>query len=84
KEGMDKAAMRRFTFKVGFRTLTPDQAVALFKKTLMPLTEDDLDETDFTHIRCIPGLTPGDFRSVRAVYAFCEPCIPFEALIAAL
>lgn len=84
KEGMDKAAMRRFTFKVGFKPLTPDQAVALFKKTLLPLTQDELDDTDLAPVRHIPGLTPGDFRSVRAAYAFCEPWIPVEELFSAL
>ncbi|HPJ40342.1 MAG TPA: AAA family ATPase, partial [Spirochaetota bacterium] len=60
---MDRAAMRRFNWKMKFLPLKPEQRVALysryFKRKGCKITSSMKER-----IRCIEGLTPGDIRSV--------------------
>ena len=56
-DDLDEAAMRRFTFKVKFDFVTPDQSKILFR-SFFGLTAPDQIETNYL-------LAPGDFAAVK-------------------
>jgi SpoVK/Ycf46/Vps4 family AAA+-type ATPase len=61
-QGLDQAVLRRFTFKVPFLFMRPEQAQALFLQTL-----DELGGTadvDARELARFANLTPGDFAAV--------------------
>lgn len=58
----DKAAMRRFVFKIKFRDLTDEGKITLTKKYF---NEVCLLPNDLSEIKEIHDLRPGDFRAVR-------------------
>jgi len=76
---LDQAALRRFVFKVEFRYLRPEQALALFHSTFSQ-TLGALSEHEGEHVReslaQLHNLTPGDFAAVarqqRAVQTTCS------------
>ena len=57
KDDLDPAAMRRFTFKLKFDYITPDQAVKLFKGFFGYDAPQDIRRLDM--------LTPGDYANVK-------------------
>jgi SpoVK/Ycf46/Vps4 family AAA+-type ATPase len=65
-ESMDPAAVRRFTFKVEFKTLLPEARVRMFEAFLLPFSGAALSEAEKKHLLSIPALTPGDFSVVAA------------------
>lgn len=69
-EGLDKASIRRFNHKIGFKFLTPEGNVMFYKKLLAPLTNTRLDEQNERTLMEIPDLAPGDFRIVRDRFSF--------------
>lgn len=58
---MDKAVIRRFSWKVHFRPLTASQRVVLFKKWFPIAVLDELATTD---LAAITVLSPGDYKAV--------------------
>jgi len=65
-EGLDPAALRRFTRKVHFDYLTPEGNVLFYQRLLAPLIgRGRLDDKVETRLRALPLLAPGDFRVVR-------------------
>jgi SpoVK/Ycf46/Vps4 family AAA+-type ATPase len=68
---LDQAALRRFTFKVPFQYLRPEQAGALFRASLAELGGTGGAEAELLHL---VNLTPGDFTAVtRRLRALREP-----------
>ena len=61
-ERLDQASLRRFSFKVRFDPLTPDQRCGLFGQELKRLgvSADDLQHWE-AEVRRLEGVTPGDF-----------------------
>ena len=62
-DNIDAAALRRFTFKVGFLPLTEEGRLALFRRYF---PEAILSVADAELLMCLDLLTPGDFRAVAA------------------
>jgi len=67
---IDKAALRRFIFKIGFKYPTIDQCISLFKLMMKDLhNKDCFSEEDTIQIKDglspLYGLSPGDYQSVR-------------------
>ena len=66
---LDKAALRRFTWKVEFRPLTAAAKVALFERYFSP-KGPELSEQLQARLQSIPALTPGDIKAVWQRYRF--------------
>lgn len=65
-EKLDAASLRRFSFKVRFDYLTPDQRWQMFTQELSRLGNKPVDEASLvqgwqSRIKALEGLTPGDF-----------------------
>jgi SpoVK/Ycf46/Vps4 family AAA+-type ATPase len=63
---LDQASLRRFTFKIPFQFLRPEQAERLFRHTLEDLGGQGVDQVSGATAQLvrIPNLTPGDFAAV--------------------
>jgi len=72
-DGLDEAALRRFTWKIKFLPLTPEGAESLFRKYFQP--SGRLSAEVKTGLRTIRELTPGDFKTVwqRQQYSGTKP-----------
>ena len=67
---LDAAALRRFTFKVQFKALRPEQRLALFAQEALGLCATDdlsgaLDATWVRRLQKLDQLTMGDFAAIR-------------------
>ncbi|AUB85125.1 AAA family ATPase [Candidatus Thiodictyon syntrophicum] len=62
--GIDAAALRRFDFKLHFRTLTPVQRRALFAREALGDVGAPVPPDLARHLDEANGLTPGDFATV--------------------
>jgi transitional endoplasmic reticulum ATPase len=66
---LDQASLRRFTFKVEFGWLRPEQAVSLFGALLVPLLGRPMTRDEAERVASGLGrmgrLTPGDFAAVH-------------------
>jgi transitional endoplasmic reticulum ATPase len=67
---LDKAAMRRFNWKVEFKSLTKDAKLTLYNKYFN--IQDHLTKAQQQKIMRIPDLTPGDYKSVWQKYRFAD------------
>jgi len=68
-EDLDQASVRRFNYKIGFRTLSPEGNLIFYEKLLSPLTGESLNQREKAIIGKIDDLTPGDFRIIRDRFA---------------
>ena len=60
-DDLDEAALRRFSFKIRFKPLRPDQRLTMFERELgLPPDESQADR-----LRALDALTLGDFAAVR-------------------
>jgi SpoVK/Ycf46/Vps4 family AAA+-type ATPase len=73
-EGLDHASLRRFRFKIEFRSLTPDGILHLYKTVFQPLLSEEIDLliTEQKELQSIKNLTPGDFAVVRDKLVFVD------------
>jgi len=62
---LDQASIRRFNFKIGFNSLTPERNVLFYRKLLAPLTNAPLEPSLVDELKTISDLAPGDFKGVR-------------------
>ncbi|MBK5966773.1 AAA family ATPase [Thiocystis minor] len=62
--GIDRAALRRFDFKLGFRALNPAQRQRLFAREALGDETAPVPPDLARHLEGLPGLTPGDFANV--------------------
>ena len=60
-DDLDEAALRRFSFKIRFRALRPDQRLTMFERELGAAP----DEAHADRLRALDALTLGDFAAVR-------------------
>jgi hypothetical protein len=85
---LDEAVLRRFTFKVEFGYLKPEQAVSMFEVYLGPLLDTPFDEPCrqevATVLPALGDLTPGDFANVARRAAVLSSEWPVEQLVAEL
>jgi len=81
---MDRAAMRRFTWKVEFRPLKPEYRVALYRK-YFTIRGKRLSPAMAKRVRGIEGLTPGDLNTVWRRFRFIpDDEMRHEGIISAL
>ena len=62
---LDEAALRRFTFKVGFRPLAAEQRVAMFVAEALAGDAAALTAEQRTRLAALDQLAPGDFAAVK-------------------
>ncbi|WP_172202802.1 AAA family ATPase [Niveibacterium sp. COAC-50] len=79
---MDPASLRRFSHKIRFDPLTPNQAAQLFRITGTRLVMDGAELTaHLPEVRSLRGLTPGDFAVVvRQAHLREDPIDPAEMI----
>jgi len=65
KTGLDEASIRRFKFKVEFKTLTPEGNLEIYKCVLAPYVKMGLIESEIIRIKSLKNLTPGEFHIVE-------------------
>jgi len=82
-DNLDKAAMRRFNWKIEFKPLKKDARLLLYQKYFpSPKT---LSSEQQQRIMGIRGLTPGDIKSIWQRYRFSDQSnLPHDELIRAL
>ena len=64
-EDLDEAALRRFTFKIRFRALRPEQRVAMFVAEALGGEAGALTGEQRQRLGALEELTPGDFAAVQ-------------------
>ena len=64
-EDLDEAALRRFTFKIQFRPLTPPQRERMFVSEALSGAADRLTDEQRQRLRQLDALTPGDYAAVK-------------------
>lgn len=62
---LDEAALRRFTFKVQFKPLTPAQRERMFIAEALDGDAARLSDEQIDRLKRLDALTPGDFASVK-------------------
>lgn len=65
RDDLDAAALRRFSVKTEFRTLTPQQVQAVYEHLLAPLTAVPLPPATAGRLRRLAGVTASDCALVR-------------------
>ena len=85
RDGMDPAAMRRFSFKIPFGYAGPIQLNALYASLLAPLVGTPLPAELKVKLDAQKKLTPGDFHAVRMQFWLNEQgSVSHETLLTAL
>jgi SpoVK/Ycf46/Vps4 family AAA+-type ATPase len=64
-EDLDEAALRRFTFKVRFHPLTPEQRLRMFVAEALGGQADALTAEQRQRLAALDELVPGDFAAVQ-------------------
>ncbi|MFQ5561690.1 MAG: AAA family ATPase, partial [Nitrospinota bacterium] len=64
KEGLDRAALRRFKFKIEFKPLLPKGLLQIYDLLLAPLAIGKLSSPEKQLLSSLNNLTPGDFHVV--------------------
>jgi len=64
-EDLDEAALRRFTFKLRFHALTPEQRERMFVAEALGGEASALTDEQRGRLRALDQLAPGDFAAVR-------------------
>ena len=86
-EHLDEASLRRFTLKIKFDPLRPEQRMALFERTLEALGQalpPDAAASTRAALDQLSTLTPGDFATVRRQALLLETTVDARALLVAL
>jgi len=84
-DGLDHASLRRFRFKIEFKTLTPEGNVHFYNTIFKSLVHDELTQDEVVMLRNIKNLTPGDFAVVKDQSLFVETSkITHQKLIGSL
>lgn len=64
-EDLDEAALRRFTFKIHFKALTPAQRLRMFAQEALGSPEAEPSAEQAHRLSGLDQLVPGDFAAVR-------------------
>jgi transitional endoplasmic reticulum ATPase len=67
---LDSAAIRRFTYKIGFDYLTPEGNLTFYQKLILPMLGTKLSIRDRRKLTTIKNLAPGDFKTVQKQFAY--------------
>lgn len=62
---LDAAALRRFTFKIAFRAMTPEQREKMFVKEALQGDALQLEDAARRRLQRLDSLVPGDFAVVK-------------------
>ena len=80
-EDLDEAALRRFTFKIKFQPLKPEQRVRMFVSEALEGDDTRLTAEQEDRLKLLDVLAPGDFAAVkRQVDVLGAPLEPDEFL----
>jgi len=77
---LDPATLRRFAFKVGFKPLSEEGRLALFRRCF-PEVELTIEAAE--RLARLEGLTPGNFKAVMTRMRY-SPILEAQAVVAAL
>ena len=84
-EGIDNAAIRRFSIKIKFDYLDPQGNLVFYEKMLRPLSTSKLSQRLRGKVKRIRQLAPGDFKTVKDQHFIYRPKdLSHEMLIDAL
>ncbi|KAF4529882.1 hypothetical protein B566_EDAN018181 [Ephemera danica] len=64
-EDLDEAALRRFTFKIAFHALKPEQRARMFVAEALAGKEEALTDEHRQRLAAMDVLAPGDFAAVK-------------------
>ncbi len=64
-QDLDEAALRRFTFKIQFKPLTPEQRERMFVAEALAGASERLSDEQRRRLRALELLAPGDFAAVK-------------------
>jgi len=67
---LDDASIRRFNQKIGFDLLLPEGNVIFYEKLIGDITNLPIDKKTRAALKCLKGMTPGDFKTVRDRFSF--------------
>ena len=81
---LDSATLRRFTFKFEFDYMTAEGKRHFFTRLFASLGVGTLNEEEEFRLARIPGLTPGDYRTVRQSLYHLRAEVTADRLITAL
>ena len=81
---LDSATLRRFTFKLEFDYLTAEGKRHFYQRLFASLGAGDLTAEEDFRLARIPGLTPGDYRTVRQSLYYLRAEVTANRLITAL
>lgn len=81
---LDQALLRRFTFKVEFLPLKPEQRVAMFKNEFPGLARHPQWNMLEERLHALEGLTPGDFSTVKRQITLLRHRYPAPKVVAML
>jgi SpoVK/Ycf46/Vps4 family AAA+-type ATPase len=62
---LDAAALRRFTFKISYKAMTPQQRTRMFVQEALQGDESLLDAYSLSRLNRLDSLVPGDFAVVK-------------------
>jgi SpoVK/Ycf46/Vps4 family AAA+-type ATPase len=82
-DGLDRAALRRFDYKIRVDYLRPAQSQRMLERLLDDWTLPRLDEESAARLARMTRLTPGDFALVRRRHAI-APFTDARAVLDAL
>lgn len=72
-DGLDKAALRRFTFKLGFDYLKPEGVMHFYHRYFSQMIQAHLNDDQNNRLRSLRSLAPGDFKVVKDCFEFAAP-----------
>jgi len=72
-DGLDKAALRRFTFKLGFDYLKPEGVMHFYHTYFSQTIQAPLNDDQNRRLRSLRSLAPGDFKVVKDCFEFAVP-----------
>jgi SpoVK/Ycf46/Vps4 family AAA+-type ATPase len=83
-ERLDAAALRRFTFKIAFHPLRPEQRLALFAREALGDPLATVNDPWRQQLLALDQLTLGDFATVRRQAELLQETLSAEAFLAQL
>jgi len=83
-DSIDQAALRRFTFKIRFRPLTPEQRERMFVVEALGGDASALGDAWRQRLLALEVLCPGDFAAVKRQAEILDTALPPEEFLAQL
>jgi SpoVK/Ycf46/Vps4 family AAA+-type ATPase len=83
-EDLDEAALRRFTFKIRFQPLTPEQRARMFVTEVLGGQSAALSAEQRARLTALDQLVPGDFAAVQRQVEILGQAFDADAFLAQL